>query len=1148
MASGQVGRLSVRVLPDTTGFRQDLKKVLDRAEKSVTANIDAVLNLTQKSLANVKSQLEGLEATIPVSIRDGALRADLQRTVERLESSTRASLPVEPERATEWRAEIERMIEDIENQNAEFRVVPDVDSTWASGRMRWLTRDRFANIIPTLDAGATAGVATALAALSGGRILSDLGRGLRNTVSNIDRVTVRMGVMGAAISNVSSLALAGTSNLLSLGASLASIVPAALALPGIFTGFGVGLGTMVAALKDAGTVLADLGPQFSALQDTISGNFWAQAEAPIRNLATNLLPILQTRLGDVANELGLFFGSMANAASSAQNLSLIDQILANTSRAIDIAGDGIAYFMDAIIGLGAAGASYLPALAGWFNRISESFSAWVNQAVQSGQIFDWIDTGIAALQDLGSVVWGIGGVFSNLARAATAAGGATLGSFAAGLQSVNAALEGPIWQGALTTVFQGAHDAVAALGPGVSALGDAFLALAPTLSQIMVLGGQIGSVALAGIAAAFQHPAFQGGLVAMFQGVLAGVQAIAPAMPALGAAFGAVASFAGTLARVLGPVLGVAIQALAPIVTSLMSALSAIAPVLGGVLVAAIQAVAPFIQRITAAIAAWVQQHPGLAAGIAVAVAAIGGLIAGAVSLIAALAPVITSIIGVVAGLSGLGISFGTVGTAIAGFLATASLVVGIVAAIAGALIYAWNTSEQFRTAVASLGAAIMGFLAPVIAFIQGTVIPVVTQIVQSVIAGVQRILAALTPMMTVIIQIAAAVIARLTPIITFILGVLAPVFTFLGSVVSAAFTFISTVISQAINIITSILQVFLAVLRGDWSAAWAAIRNVASTVWTAIKTVVSAGITLVRSVISSGLSAIRSIWTTVWNAIRGLVSTVLSAIVSFVTGRIAAIRSAFSSGMAAVRSGVSSALSAIRSVFSSVLAAIVGFVTSRVAAIRSRFSSGLNAVRSVVSSAMNTVRSTFSRVLSAIVGVVRSGISRVVSGFRNMGSRAISVVRGFIGRFRSVGSDLVRGLINGITNMAGNVAAKARDVVSGAVDAAKSALGIASPSKVFMEIGEYTGDGMVKGLDRKARDVNASMTHMVQPPRLPSAPGAAGGVADGRGLGVMDLSDDTIMALAEAVSGMKIVLGQREFANAVRDAGSQNRRMGAHV
>jgi hypothetical protein len=55
--------------------------------------------------------------------------------------------------------------------------------------------------------------------------------------------------------------------------------------------------------------------------------------------------------------------------------------------------------------------------------------------------------------------------------------------------------------------------------------------------------------------------------------------------------------------------------------------------------------------------------------------------------------------------------------------------------------------------------------------------------------------------------------------------------------------------------------------------------------------------------------------------------------------------------------------------------------------------------------------------------------------------------------------------------------------VVGSAVDAAKKALGIASPSKVFAEIGGYTGEGFAMGVDESAPEAQASMTAMVEPP-----------------------------------------------------------------
>ena len=66
-------------------------------------------------------------------------------------------------------------------------------------------------------------------------------------------------------------------------------------------------------------------------------------------------------------------------------------------------------------------------------------------------------------------------------------------------------------------------------------------------------------------------------------------------------------------------------------------------------------------------------------------------------------------------------------------------------------------------------------------------------------------------------------------------------------------------------------------------------------------------------------------------------------------------------------------------------------------------------------------------------------------------------------------GCDLIQGFINGIGSMAWSVISKATEVVGGAVEAVKNFLGINSPSRVFMEIGKYTAQGMSIGLDKYA-------------------------------------------------------------------------------
>jgi len=90
------------------------------------------------------------------------------------------------------------------------------------------------------------------------------------------------------------------------------------------------------------------------------------------------------------------------------------------------------------------------------------------------------------------------------------------------------------------------------------------------------------------------------------------------------------------------------------------------------------------------------------------------------------------------------------------------------------------------------------------------------------------------------------------------------------------------------------------------------------------------------------------------------------------------------------------------------------------------------------------------------------------------------------------VGARIIDGLVGGITSGASAAFAAVSNVADGVVTAAKNALGIASPSKVFAEIGAFTAQGMTQGIEGSSGSVEAAMTDLVAPPE-PSASAPSG-------------------------------------------------------
>lgn len=78
-------------------------------------------------------------------------------------------------------------------------------------------------------------------------------------------------------------------------------------------------------------------------------------------------------------------------------------------------------------------------------------------------------------------------------------------------------------------------------------------------------------------------------------------------------------------------------------------------------------------------------------------------------------------------------------------------------------------------------------------------------------------------------------------------------------------------------------------------------------------------------------------------------------------------------------------------------------------------------------------------------------------------------------------GRDLIEGFKNGIKEKAKSIYNTASNVVTGAINAAKNALGINSPSRVFMEIGRFVDQGFMIGLDKYSKNVNKSATNLAE-------------------------------------------------------------------
>ena len=100
----------------------------------------------------------------------------------------------------------------------------------------------------------------------------------------------------------------------------------------------------------------------------------------------------------------------------------------------------------------------------------------------------------------------------------------------------------------------------------------------------------------------------------------------------------------------------------------------------------------------------------------------------------------------------------------------------------------------------------------------------------------------------------------------------------------------------------------------------------------------------------------------------------------------------------------------------------------------------------------------------SLAIGIVSSSVT-VMSAINNMASAGINSANNQVGGYRAAGYNMALGLASGISSGSSSAIAAAVSLATSSLAAAKEALGIHSPSRAFIAIGRYIGEGLANGI-----------------------------------------------------------------------------------
>lgn len=264
---------------------------------------------------------------------------------------------------------------------------------------------------------------------------------------------------------------------------------------------------------------------------------------------------------------------------------------------------------------------------------------------------------------------------------------------------------------------------------------------------------------------------------------------------------------------------------------------------------------------------------------------------------------------------------------------------------------------------------------------------------------------------------------------------------------------------SAIMPVLNAAFQAFTPVL----GSLVAKLTEVGATIMTTVTPVVNN----MAAVVQAALPTIQAAFTTVAASIQGVIDAVFPYIQAVIT-----------TAMNVINAIITTVLAAVQGDWDGVWAGIGNVITSVWNGIKANVSAGINAVSGVISSVMGSISAYWTGVWNTVKGLVGSAWNGITSSVSNGINNVMNTVKGIGGKIKGAfngagnwlldaGKNIIMGLVNGIKDAIGAAVNAAKSAASNVVDAAKSALGIHSPSRVFRdEVGKMIPAGLGKGVE----------------------------------------------------------------------------------
>lgn len=442
-------------------------------------------------------------------------------------------------------------------------------------------------------------------------------------------------------------------------------------------------------------------------------------------------------------------------------------------------------------------------------------------------------------------------------------------------------------------------------------------------------------------------------------------------------------------------------------------------------------------------------------------------------ALVAALGPALVIIGGILNGAQQLNMAFGSItkafqaladipsllggigkaaSTAFSAITSPIGIAVALIAALVGAFIYLWNTSEEFRA---------------------------------NIIETFNRVVEAVTNFVSGVGERLAEVGITFESVTSTIMAIWDAFCQFLAPIFEGAFAQIATILETVFGIITGLLDIFIGLFTGNWDQFWQGISEVfgaiwngivgtLTNVWNTIVGVVGVFLSMLGTNISGVLTGIANFFVGIWNGIVTTVQTVWNTIVTVITTVLNTIWTTITTIWNTIWTTITTVMNniwtTIQNVWNTILTTIttvmnniwntiqnvwntiVSTVTTIVNNIWNTITSIFNNILSTISSVMSSIWNTIQNIWNSIVNTVTTVVSNIWNTIQNTFNNILDTIRNIMDNAKNAVSNAIDGILNFFTNMPSNILSALGDLGNLLVNAGKSII-----------------DGLLRGLKNAA-------------------------------------------------------------------------------